>query len=171
MKDARIHVYYGNGKGKTTAAAGLALRMLGSGHTVTFCQFLKDGESSEVKALKKFNPECKIMCYAEPLKFIQMMDEKELETCKVVENKLFMEACKTKSDLLVLDEVLDLVDYDILEEQLLLYFLDNHNETEVVLTGRNPSREVRRRADYITEMHCDKHPYADGLPARVGIEY
>jgi len=77
----------------------------------------------------------------------------------------------TESDLLVLDEVLDLIDYGILDEQLLFYYLDNREDTEVVLTGRNPSQKLRRRADYITEMRCIKHPFDEGCVAREGVEF
>jgi cob(I)alamin adenosyltransferase len=171
MQDAKVHIYYGNGKGKTTAATGLALRMIGSGKKVTFCQFLKDGASSEIKALKYFKDNCNVMFYGEALKFIQLMDDKELEACKMIENQLFVTACKTKGDLLVLDEVLDLIDYGILDEQLLLFYLDNRGDTEVVLTGRNPSEKLKKRADYITEMRCEKHPYYSGYPAREGVEF
>lgn len=171
MEISKIHIYHGNGKGKTTAATGLAMRMIGAGKKVTFCQFLKDGGSNEIKALRKFKDNCNVMIYAQPMKFIQLMNESELNSCKIIENQLFLKACKSKCDLLVLDEVLDLINYDILDEQLLLFFLDNCENTEVVLTGRNPSKELRKRADYITEMVCEKHPFDDGTVAREGIEY
>ena len=111
------------------------------------------------------------MFYGEPLKFIQMMSESEKKTCKIIETQLFAKACDTECDLLVLDEVLDLIDYGILDEQLLFYFLDNREDTEVVLTGRNPSQKLKKRADYITEMKCIKHPFDEGCLAREGIEY
>ena len=170
MEDAKVHIYHGSGKGKTTAAIGLAIRMLGAGKKVCFCQFLKDGESSEIRALKKFK-DCKVMYYAEPLKFIQLMNEKEKKTCKIIETQLFARACDTACDLLVLDEVLDLIDYGILDEQLLFYYLDNREDTEVVLTGRNPSQKLQRRADYITEMRAQKRPFDEGCIARKGIEF
>ena len=170
MEDTKVHIYHGNGKGKTTAAIGLAIRMLGAGKKVCFCQFLKDGASSEIKPLKSFK-NCKVMFYGEPLKFIQLMSEKEKKTCKIIETQLFARACDTECDLLVLDEVLDLIDYGILDEQLLFYYLDNREDTEVVLTGRNPSQKLRRRADYITEMRCIKHPFEEGCIAREGVEF
>lgn len=170
MEDAKVHIYHGNGKGKTTAAIGLSIRMLGAGKKVCFCQFLKDGASSEIRALKKFK-DCKVMFYGEPLKFIQLMNEKEKKTCKIIETQLFARACDTECDLLVLDEVLDLIDYGILDEQLLFYYLDNREDTEVVLTGRNPSQKLRKRADYITEMRCEKHPFDEGCIAREGVEF
>ncbi len=171
MENAKIHVYHGEGKGKTTAAAGLALRMLGASKKVTFCQFLKDGSSSEINALKKFKTSCRTMFYAQPMKFINLMSEDEKRICRMIETDLFMNACKTKCDLLVLDEVLDLIDWEIFDEQLLLYYLDNHRNTEVVLTGRNPSEAVLNRADYVTEMQCIKHPFDLGEPARKGVEF
>lgn len=170
MEDSKVHIYHGNGKGKTTAAIGLAVRMLGAGKKVCFCQFLKDGASSEIASLKKFK-NCKVMYYGEALKFIQLMSESELKTCKIIETQLFAKACDTECDLLVLDEVLDLVDYGILDEQLLCYYLDNREDTEVVLTGRNPSEKLRKRADYITEMRNEKHPFDSGTLARKGVEY
>lgn len=170
MEEAKVHIYHGSGKGKTTAAVGLAIRMLGAGKKVCFCQFLKDGASSEINILKGLK-NCKVMYYAEPLKFIQMMNEREKKTCKAIETQLFARACDTECDLLVLDEVLDLINYDILDEQLLFYFLDNRQDTEVVLTGRSPSIKLKKRADYITEMRCVKHPYEEGCLAREGVEY
>lgn len=170
MKESKVHIYYGDGKGKTTAATGLAVRMLGAGKKVVFCQFLKDGASSEIKALKKF-PDCKVMFYGEPLKFIQMMNKTELQKCKIVENQLFANACKAECDLLVLDEILDMIDYDIIPEELLLYEIDNRGDTEIVITGRNPSSKLCRRADYITFMRNEKHPFDKGEVAREGIEF
>ena len=171
MENAKVHIYYGDGKGKTTAAMGLALRMLGAGKTVTVCQFLKDGASSEMNALRKFKKDCKLMYYGEALKFIQMMSPSEFKTCKVIENRLFIKACDSDTDLVVFDEVLYLIDYCIFYEQMLLYYLDNRGDTEVVLTGRNPGLKVKKRADYITKMFSEKHPFDNGEPAREGVEF
>ena len=135
------------------------------------CQFLKDGASSEIKALTKFKKNCKLMYYGEALKFIQMMSPSEFKTCKVIENRLFIKACDSDTDLVVFDEVLDLIDYGILDEQMLLYYLDNRGNTEVVLTGRNPGLKIKKRADYITKMFSEKHPFDKGEPAREGVEF
>ena len=170
MENAKIHIYFGDGKGKTTAAIGLAVRALGAGKKVTFCQFLKDGTSSELNVLSKFKA-CETMYYSQPMKFIQLMSEDEKKMCKLIETDLFMKACKTKADIIILDEVLDLIDWEILDEQLLLYFLDNHKGSEVVLTGRMPTKEIAKKADYATEMKMLLHPFNEGEPARKGIEY
>ena len=129
-----IHVYHGDGKGKTTAAMGLALRMLAAGRRVVVVQFLKDGESGEARLLA------------------------ELEGAQ--------------EGLLVLDEALDALSKGLVDEALVDRALDmSARGVEVALTGRAPSRKIVEKADYITEMRCEKHPYAQGICAREGVEY
>ena len=96
-----------------------------------------------------------------------MMSPSEFKTCKVIENRLFIKACDSDTDLVVFDEVLDLIDYGILDEQMLLYYLDNRGNTEVVLTGRNPGLKVKKRADCekkVQRLICCWLPASFSLP-------
>ena len=183
-----LHIYYGDGKGKTTAAMGLALRAIGAGTRPCIVQFLKTENSSERRALELL-PENSMHLVSLPasIKFVFQMDEKEKQEaaslcCRLLEEGIQLYQ-KEKGGLLVLDEVLDAVDTGLLPEKTLLKALlslgprragckGNENISgDVVLTGRNPSSSLLELADYITEMKALRHPYNEGLPARLGIEY
>lgn len=168
-----IHIYHGNGKGKTTASLGLSLRMAGLGKKVLFSQFLKCGDSSEIKALKEFE-EVKVLCSPIPHGFFITLSDKEKEDVKREIGELFSKVKDEAldKDLIVMDEILDAVGLGLIEEEALIYFLKVQKEkSEIVLTGRNPSDNLRKSADYITNMEKEKHPFDKGYPAREGIEY
>lgn len=161
-----IHLYIGNGKGKTTAAAGLAARMAGRGGKVLFMQFLKNGTSGEINVLKKI-ADVKY-CYNSN-KFLYEMDSAEkAEVCADILNML-ADVDRSKYNLIVMDEVLDCIIEGLLSENELLSFLDS--EAEIVLTGRSASEKMKERADYISEIVNIKHPFGKGVKARMGIEY
>lgn len=166
-----IHLYHGEGKGKTTSAMGLALRAVTNGKKVVIVQFLKNGKSSEVKALEeKFG----IIIYAENVtgKFSWDMNEKELAQTLDLHNKNFKEAISQQADLLILDEICSACTTNLIDTNMLEKFLSNKPEKlEVVMTGRNPMNFMLEKADYITEMKKIKHPYDQGIEARKGIEY
>ena len=160
-----IHVYHGDGKGKTTAAMGLALRMLAAGRRVVVVQFLKDGESGEVRLLAEHFG---VPVFAGKVsdKFTWSMTSEELAaTCELHDGSLasaLAELEGAQEGLLVLDEALDALSKG----------LDmSARGVEVALTGRAPSRKIMEKADYITEMRCKKHPYEQGICAREGVEY
>ena len=158
-----IHVYHGDGKGKTTAAMGLALRMLAAGRRVVVVQFLKDGESGEARLLAEHFG---VPVFAGKVsdKFTWSMTSEELAaTCELHDENLasaLAELEGAQEGLLVLDEALVDRALDM-----------SARGVEVALTGRAPSRKIVERADYITEMRCEKHPYAQGICAREGVEY
>lgn len=167
-----IHLYCGDGKGKTTAAMGLCLRALGAGFTVYLMQFLKDGTSSELAALCAFSGLHLLPCPAVE-KFTFQMNEEEKKTCKRNQTNALHSAVEqaVHADVLILDEVLGAISTGMLEEQALLDFLKGKPpHLEVVLTGRNPSEKLLELADYVTEMKPHKHPYERGIAARKGIE-
>lgn len=171
-----IEIYCGDGKGKTTAGVGLAVRAAGHGFCVLFLQFMKDGSSGEIAVLKSIS-QIQVMHAHKFYGFTKNMND---------EQKLEMRACYTKlldrarkemlqagqcRILIVLDEVIHACNHQLLDEKLLCEFLDECPSTaEVVLTGRDPSPELLQRADYISKIEKVKHPYDLGVPARKGIE-
>ena len=164
-----LHLYWGNGKGKTTAAMGLALRALGHGRRVVIVQFLKDGTSGEIAPLRAAGA----AVYACPnAKFTWLMDEADKAAAREASARALGQALAEPFDLLVLDEVCAALKSSILDEALLRRAVAfAKNGREVVLTGRDPAPWLQDAADYSTEMRAHRHPYADGVAAREGVEY
>lgn len=164
-----LHLYWGNGKGKTTAAMGLALRALGHGRRVVIVQFLKDGTSGEIAPLRAAGA----AVYACPnAKFTWLMDEADKAAAREASARALGQALEEPFDLLVLDEACAALKSGILDEALLRRAVAfAKNGREVVLTGRDPAPWLQDAADYSTEMRAHKHPYADGVAAREGVEY
>lgn len=170
-----IHLYHGTGKGKTSAAMGLALRCLGHGKPVVIAQFLKDGTSGECRLLAAL-PNVYLFASHPSGKFTrQMSGDDRAQTARITQH-IFAEATATaireNARLLVLDEACAAVHYHFLDECRLLAFLDQKPVSlEVVLTGRDPSAALQERADYITEMRQQRHPFEQGILAREDIEW
>lgn len=167
-----IHLYCGDGKGKTTAAVGLAVRASGAGKRVIFTQFFKDGSSSEVEALKTL-PGVRTI-HAHTVKgFYRSMTPEQREQAKEDYTALFQQVAAGKdADLLILDEIVSACNRGVVPETLVTDFLRSKPaELEVVFTGRNPSPALMELADYITEMRKLRHPYDRGVAARRGIEF
>ena len=168
-----IHLYCGDGKGKSTAAVGLSIRAAGAGMKVVFCQFFKDGTSSELKVLRSL-PEAEVLVCERHFGRFRNMSEEEKAEAKEAYSAL-LEAAIAKAagaGLLVLDEAVSACNHGILSEERLLAFLRSKPEgLEVVLTGRNPSEALQSAADYVTEMRKLRHPFDWGIAAREGIEY
>ncbi len=193
MNRGLVHLYYGDGKGKTTAAAGLALRAYGAGLSVLFVQFLKDGHSSEVEVLRtKLGIPVLAGTVTKHMTFEMTRDEKTLTGALLEEiwqsvlewtkkgsirETIFSPAGEDSSApetgrLLVLDEILGAIETGLFPEEKLICFLDERpNGLEVVLTGRNPSLALIDRADYRSQIVCAGHPYDRGIIARKGIEF
>lgn len=172
MDNGLVHIYCGDGKGKTTAAAGLAVRALGTGKKVLFSQFLKNGSSGEVEMLKKLG--ASVMYEFKINKFTFNMTDDEKAECLKANNRLLSKIIEDAAyyDLIVLDEIIGTCGCGLVSTEKLMAFLKKrpHN-VEIVLTGRNPSPELCGEADYITEMKKVAHPYEKGIPARKGIEF
>lgn len=169
-----IHIYCGDGKGKTTAAMGLALRCAGHGEKVVIAQFLKDGTSGESRMLAKLDNVT--LLAANPVgKFSKAMNESEREESERAMARTFRAAVdfavREHARMLVLDEVCAAITAGMLEEWDVLDFLDEKPDNlEVILTGRNPTLRMQERADYISEICKRKHPFDRGIRAREGIE-
>ncbi len=165
-----VHLYWGEGKGKTTAAMGLALRSLGAGRKVVVVQFLKGGPSGEIPLLEQLG--ARVFRGKAGQKFTFQMTEAERAETKALQTEHLRRALALEADLLVLDEACaawqkDLADRDLLEQAV----LEKPEVQEVVLTGRNPPDWMGEAADYITEMKCHRHPFEQGIPAREGVEF
>ena len=165
-----VHLYWGDGKGKTTAAMGLAVRALGQGMKVVIVQFLKSGESGELAPLQRLG--ASVYSGKAGMKFVSQMTAEEKAEAKRLQTENLNRALEEACDLLILDEAcaaweLDMVDGALLQNAV----LDRPAGREVVMTGRNPAEWMRTAADYVTEIRCCAHPYDKGIAARKGIEY
>ena len=164
-----LHLYWGDGKGKTTAAMGLALRALGHGRRVVILQFLKDGSSGEIEMLRR----CGAVVYACPnAKFTWLMTDAERAEARRTNTRTLQTILQGSFDLLVLDEAgsaweLDMVDKALLQKAVLA----RPAAQECVLTAHAAPQWMLDAADYVTEMKCCRHPYQKGIAARKGIEY
>ena len=168
-----VHIYCGDGKGKTTAAVGLTLRSAGAGNRVVFTQFFKDGSSSEISLLRQI-PGISVLHTTTVGGFWKRMTAEQQAQASRDYTELFHIACEMakNANLLVLDEIISACNHGAVPEEALLEFLQNKPEhLEVVLTGRNPSEALLAQADYVTEMKKVKHPFDRGVLARKGIEY
>ncbi len=169
------HVYYGYGKGKTTAALGLALRACGSGRNVVIVQFLKDTPTGELKPLALL-PNVTLLRGTGSVRFTyKMRDEEKLKTKRVHDANLaraISQIKEDKYDMLILDEALDACHLGLVDEALIRDLVCNKPDgVELVITGHTPISWVMEKADYVTEMRKLKHPYDKGIKARKGIEF
>ena len=168
-----IHIYCGDGKGKTTAAVGLAIRAAGAGQRVVFAQFFKDGSSSEISVLKAVGNIQAVHCNTVRGFWKRMDDVQKAKASKDYTSFLAEIIVLAKdADLLVLDEIISACNHGTVTEAAVLDFLrDKPNGLEVVLTGRNPSKALLELVDYVSEIRKVKHPYDCGIAAREGIEF
>ena len=169
------HIYYGDGKGKTTAAIGLAVRAAGSKMKVLFVQFLKTEFSGERRILSHTENVTLTFCPLE-LKFTFEMDDKEKAQAAKIFKGIFDNAVTTalteKYDMVVLDEVFEAINAHMLSESEVYEFITNApSSMEIVMTGHNPPQKFMDCADYITEFKKIKHPYDRGITGRIGIEF
>ena len=165
-----IHLYYGNGKGKTTAAMGLALRCAGSGGKVRVFQFLKDNSSGERNILQGIDG-IEVIKGRNSEKFVFNMNEAEkaeaLHYYARMLEKVFENA--DKYDMMILDEVMTAVTWGLIDKDCLIK--KHKADAEIVMTGGNPSARILEICDYVTEMKKIKHPFDKGIVARKGVEF
>lgn len=170
-----IHIYYGDGKGKTTCATGLAVRAAGDGLRVMFAQFMKTGRSSELRVLETL-PGIDIIETPRMKKFsFEMTDEECAEMERQNDetlDRISKQIHNTECDILVLDESLNAVHRSMLSRDKLMDLLKNKPEhLEVVLTGKDQEPDFIEIADYVSEIRKIKHPFDRGIRARKGIEF
>ena len=170
-----IIVNYGEGKGKTTAAIGTALRAIAANWNVVIVQFLKASDSGEIKLLHEY-PNVSIIRKNNMSKFSFAINKKEKEEVRAVHTADLLEGINLfkqgKCDMLVLDEVLGAIETGLIDEAPLKELIENKPKNlELILTGRILPDYIEEAADYITEMRSVRHPYEKGIEARRGIEY
>jgi cob(I)alamin adenosyltransferase len=171
-----VQVYTGDGKGKTTAALGLALRAAGRGRNVLFVQFLKEGKrgSGEALALRRAELPIILKRYGKDLLGKTSAGEKKKARERARQGLWYTaRALKNRdADLIVLDEISHVMNLGLIEEEEVVALIDAKSRaTELVLTGRDMPAEIVKRADLVTDMKNIKHPYDSGVTARYGIEY
>ena len=172
MEKGLIHIYTGDGKGKTTAAVGLCYRAALRGYKVGFTSFMKDFSSGECLCEKTFS-----IFKCSPFEgFLPQMSPTEIDEARKEANahlkKIFNIAHAECYDLIALDEVLVAAKYGIVDKELLISLLKNKPDfLEVVMTGRDCPEELFEYGDYISEIKAVRHPYDKGIDARRGIEY
>ena len=174
MEKSCIHLYYGDGKGKTTAALGALLRAHGAGERVFLCQFFKAGDSSEISALASLG--IPVLHSSPTGKFLWNMTPVEKQDFFRRQAGCFSQArewiLSREYGMAILDEGLDALQEGIFSEEDLLALLKERGGCEILLTGRRPTPALFRQSHYATRMECEKHPFADEhLSARRGIEY
>lgn len=169
-----IQIYTGDGKGKTTAALGLTIRAVGHGFKVYIIQFMKGkGGYGELEGLKRLQPECQIEHFGAQ-GWVHKGENIEEHILEV--RKAFIRAQEILLsgdwDIIVLDEILNALWFELIPESEVLELLSQKpTQVEVVLTGRNVSQTLIDKADLVTEMVLRKHPFEQGIMARLGIEY
>lgn len=171
MEKGYVHIYTGDGKGKTTAALGLSIRGVCAGKKVFFGQFIKGMEYSELKCvdfvpnleIKQFGRGCFI--YEEPVEEDFKAAKKGLEEFEQILKE-------GKYDIVVMDELGIALYYKLFTVQEVIDIIKNRKENiEVIITGRNVPEELIAMADLVTEMKEIKHYYTEGVEARKGIEF
>ena len=198
-----FHIYCGDGKGKTTAAIGAAVRAAGAGLKVCFVQLMKSGESSELSVIKNIQ-NITVQAVINPYGFTWKMTVTEKEKLRKLNDEtveMLINAIGNKSDasdgnlsnssqpdnialgkftynevdgwfdMIVIDELMSAYQNELVGKSLVFSLIEKcKGNTELIFTGRNPSDELMEKADYITEMKCQRHPYEKGVSARLGIE-
>ena len=175
MENGLIIVNTGNGKGKTTAALGLALRAAGHGMKVLMLQFIKGSwHTGELDAAKRLEPQFKIVQLGTGF----VRTRKGEHTPEVLANAgkswehAQREICSGGYDTIILDEINNMIDYGLIDvDDVVSVLKDRPKGLTIILTGRNAHDKILELADLVTEMREIKHPYKKGIKAQCGIEY
>lgn len=183
-----VHIYTGSGKGKTTAALGLALRAIGAGKKVIIIQFIKKSPFSEHKAIKKYKLPIKIESYG--IGFYKILgDNRPPSSHKKAAQKALQRAkdviSDKKYDLIILDEINVAIDMNLVDIKDAIALLDvfrlsvvgppageaGSRSADLILTGRNAHPKIKQQADLVSDIKKIKHYFDCGIKAREGIEF
>ena len=166
-----IHLYTGNGKGKTTAAFGLALRAVGAGKRVFIGQFVKGMHYAELNSIKRF-PEIELKQYGLDCFIVNEPTPDDIDAARVGLAEVSKIIAENKADMLILDEICIALHYHLFDIAEVIELLKNKpEEMEIVLTGRYAPLELYDIAYLVTETTEIKHYYNQGVEARKGIEF
>jgi len=171
-----VHIYTGNGKGKTTSAVGLGIRAYGRGLKVMMVQFLKGSDTGEMHTLKMLEPGFALYRTKEAKGFFWNMNDEQKKELKKSSQELLEYAINAANsgewDMIILDEVMGAISNGLVTVEQVVEFIRNKPEKlEIVMTGRNAPQQLIELADYVSEINPLKHPMDEGIPARKGIEY
>ena len=176
LKNGYVQIYTGNGKGKTTAAVGLAVRAAGNGYNVIMVQFLKGSKTGEIESAKRLAPFFNIFRFEKKRGFFWTLNDEEKVELKVEVQKGY-EFCRNalmeeKCDILIMDEVMGALSNQLISEEQLVELIDKKpGNIELILTGRNVPKAILDKANLVTEMKDIKHYFNEGVPSREGIEF
>ncbi|UCF97911.1 MAG: cob(I)yrinic acid a,c-diamide adenosyltransferase [Spirochaetaceae bacterium] len=172
MKQGFVQIYTGDGKGKTTAALGLALRAAGRGLKVFIAQFAKGMFYGELEALKRFAPQITLQQYGRKCFIEDEPTEEDMRLAREGWKQIQTVLQETEYDLLILDEIGIALHYSLVSLEEVTDLIRHKPETlELVLTGRKIPEQLYQQADLVTEMREIKHYYNTGVKARKGIEF
>lgn len=171
MDRGYVHVLTGDGKGKTTAAIGLAIRAAGSGLKILFAQFMKSGEYSEIKAFRRLSDLITVEQFGLGKFIIKTPHPDDIAAAQNGLNRVRTLMAENTYDMMVLDEITVAVKLGLIAANDLLGLIVNKpHRLELIITGRYASPRVIETADMVTQMKAHKHYYHSGVKARVGIE-
>ncbi|MEF8879245.1 MAG: cob(I)yrinic acid a,c-diamide adenosyltransferase [Candidatus Thermoplasmatota archaeon] len=171
MSSRYIQVYTGSGKGKTTAALGLAMRVVGGGKKVCMIQFMKGQKSGEIETIDKI-PDFEVYQFGrkefvdknKPSTIDIQLAEQGLKKAEEVINS-------GRYDLVILDEIIVAINFQLLKLDKVMNVIKSGKNIDIVLTGRDTPEEIIDVADLVTEMKEIKHPYKEDKKSRRGIDY
>jgi cob(I)alamin adenosyltransferase len=166
-----IQVYTGDGKGKTTAALGLAIRAAGAGLKVFIAQFIKMGEYSEIKALKRFNDLITVEQFGSGRFIKGTPSASDIRAARKGVEKIKKAFASGQHNVVIMEEANVAARLGLLSiEEILKIMVEKPKNVELVLTGRGADSRIIEKADLVTEMKEIKHYFKKGVKARIGIE-
>lgn len=173
QKKGLVLVYTGDGKGKTTAAIGLALRALGHDQRVLVVQFMKGQPTGEVEALRRFLPQADVMqCGRDVFVDASNPEEIDIRLAQDAFGRVRQATSRGDYDLVILDELNVAVDYGLIRENDVIAMIEARQpHVSLVLTGRGASQKIQDAADLVSEVREIKHHWRQGIPAQEGIEH
>jgi cob(I)alamin adenosyltransferase len=171
MQRGYIQVYTGNGKGKTTAAIGLAIRAAGAGLRVFFCQFLKAQNYSEIISLRRFEDLITVKQFGNENFIVKIPTDSDIAQAIEGFEEALHAIMSGMYDLVILDEINYAINLNLIKLQSVVQLIKNKPvPVEIILTGRNAAKEIIEIADLVSEIKEIKHYYKNGVLARKGIE-
>jgi cob(I)alamin adenosyltransferase len=171
LKKGYVHVYTGTGKGKTTAALGLAVRAAGCDMKVFIAQFMKGMEYSEIKCLERLKDNITVKQYGTGCFIRREPTQKDIEAARQGLKESMEIITSGIYDVVILDEITIAEYFGLILVKDIINLIDSKpDHVELILTGRKTNKRIIDRADLVTEMREVKHYYSRGIQARKGIE-